>query len=253
MQTTPFLKYTIAGGSEPSTMISMRIFQDGEILVLLENAWPILKNIEEVGVYKFQLSEEKLQQLKQYIKNVKNVKTSYGEKMPGSLRYTLQISDKKIQWDHFATIPTTLDELQNALINCIKDSLTHTYQTLKASFIVSEENASITLQNTGKLPVTLVIPENLTLRERMFLVAEIEKGQEIHRNLPEIYSLGIPFKHNFTEDTITIQPNKTITFQSKVQTKKDKDYIAIIETQWDEISSVNKKCYTFLAVKATQK
>jgi hypothetical protein len=253
MQTTPLLKFTIAGGSEPSTMISMRIFQNGEAIILVENGWPILKNTAEVGVYTMHLSQEKLLQLKQQVQNVEHIQTSYGEKLPGSLRYNLQLANKKMQWDHFASIPNTLEVLKNSLMALFQHSLEHNYQTLKAHSTISDNKARITLQNTGKLPITVLIPEHEMLKKRTFLIATIENTEQTQLQLPQLYGAAVPFENTFTETAITILPKDSISFQSHAQLPKDKSYIVIIETQWEKIPSIEKNIYSLLCVKATQK
>ncbi len=250
----PLLKFSITGGAPPNTSISVFVYNNKEAIILIENGWPIIQSTNEVGTYKYTISQEELQELINNLENIKGTHTQYGEKQSGSLRYNLSIfngaNSKKIQWEHFAKIPEQLNNLKTSLQELIKNSLHYNYQTIKASFEISANNATISLHNTGKVPVTLLVPEHDLLKKRMFLVSQTDRTDNSNLNIPEIYGLATPFGYEFSKDTITIQANETVTFNSTIQTEKTKQYFAIVETQWTTIEFINKKVFPFLIAKA---
>lgn len=252
--TLPLLKFSITGGAPPSSSISVFVYKNKEVIILIENGWPIIQNTNEVGTYKYTISEDELQELINNLENIKSVQTQYGEKQSGSLRYNLSIcngtTSKKIQWEHFAKIPKQLNNLSESLQKLIKNNLQHKYQTIKASFKISANNATISLHNTGKIPVTLLVPTHELLKKRMFLVSQTDYTDNSNLNIPEIYGLATPFGYTFSKDTITIQANEIATFNSTIQTEKTKEYFAIIEAQWATIEFIDKKTFPFLLAKA---
>ncbi|MGH1387377.1 hypothetical protein [Kordia sp.] len=250
--TQPLLKFSITGGTPPNTSISVFVYNNKEAIILIENGWPIIQNTNEVGTYKYTISQEELQELINNLEKIKGTHTQYGEKQSGSLRYNLSIfngaNSKKIQWEHFAKIPEQLNNLKTSLQELIKNGLHYNYQTIKASFEISASNATISLHNTGKVPVTLLVPTHELLKKRMFLVSQTDRTNNI--SIPEIYGLATPFGYEFSKNTISIQANETVTFNSTIQTEKTKEYFAIVETQWTTMEFINKKVFPFLFAKA---
>jgi hypothetical protein len=252
--TQPFIKFSITGGAPPNTSISVFVYKNKEAIILVENGWQIIQNTNEVGTYKYAISQEELQELINNLESIKSVNTQYGEIQPGSLRSNLALVDtaesKKIQWGHFAKIPEQLKSLSELLQKLIKNSSQHNYQTIKASFDMSANNATISLHNTGKVPVTLLVPVHELLKKRMFLVSQTDRNENSNLNISEIYGLATPFGHTFSKNAITIQANEVATFNSTIQTEKTKEYFAIVEMQWATIEFIDKKTFPFLLAKA---
>ncbi|PTX62125.1 hypothetical protein C8N46_103223 [Kordia periserrulae] len=253
--TQPILKFSINGGAPPNTAVSIHISKNRQVIVFVENGWPILENTSEVGVYKCMLSREETQQLYKNIENVNAVEGFYGEKLPGSLRYHLTLFDttksKKIQWGHFAKIPKELQNLSKSLQKLIKNSLQFKHQTITASFNITKNNATISLHNSGKVPITLLVPKEEILKKRMLLVSQISR-EEYLLDVPRIYGSASPFDYQFFKKKRTIKPTETITFNSSIQTEKTEKYFAIIEAQWETIEFINKRTFPLLLVAATQ-
>lgn len=258
--TQPFIKFAISGGASPSTSIRVELYKNGAIITQIKNAWPILTINNEVGIYKYTITEEEIQSLINEVQKLKNLNAYYGEKLPGSLKYHLTVSDEDtdqiIRWDHFASIPKVLEDLNETLQQLLKNSLQYNDQTIKMSLETSsnttQNNATIYIQNTGKVAVTIILPEHTILKKRTLLIAHKEQNDSAYLNLPTIYSDGIPFQFETTESSFTIATNERLSFSNTLLLEKNKTWYAMMEVQLKVNTTTNTLAHCFLLAKGIQ-
>ncbi|QHI34701.1 hypothetical protein IMCC3317_00440 [Kordia antarctica] len=258
--TQPFIKFAITGGASPSTSIRVELYKNGDVITQIKNAWPVITTNDEVGIYKYAITEAEIQSLITEAHKQKNLNSYYGEKLPGSLKYHLTISDdtndKIIRWDHFASLPKALENFSESLQQLLKNSLQYNDQTIKISLEISskntQNNATIYIHNTGKMPVTIILPEHTILKKRTLLIAHKEENDSAYLNLPAIYSDGIPFQFETTESSFTIATDEKVSFSNTLLLEKNKTWYAMMEVQLKINTTTNTVAHCFLLAKGIQ-
>ncbi len=231
------IHFSIAGGSSPATGISLSIFEDNSATAAVRNAWPIGKIFNEAGIYKTILAKTKIEQLKKHIESIFKLNEWYGEKKPGSLKYSLTMQHdgqlNNVSWNDFADIPEKLKSLRDELLKQLDSVRKFPFQTVQINLKLHNNNlisnAVIHLTNTGKEAIRINIPKEPFFRERSLLLTKMEKNENAIINFPVLYSSGVPFSFNVASEELIIAPDATIKFENNILNTEKKYWYGIAE------------------------
>ena len=256
-----FIHFAIAGGSPPATGLSLTISADNVAIVTARNAWPVKEKYNEAGIYKVSLAQEEIDRLKQHTQSFFKLSDRYGERSPGSLNYSLTIHQdgqaKKISWNHFAKLPDNLKELRDELLENLDSVRQFPYETIQLNVELERNDSSaralMHLTNSGKNAVKIIMPEDSVLKERMFLLANMDQTEDSLMNFPILFSKGKPFPLVDERKELVINPESTITFENNLSFVEGKQWYGIAELQLDITNGTHENFYCSIIAEGEEK
>jgi hypothetical protein len=233
----PIIHLSIAGGSSPATGISFFLNEDNSAIAAIRNAWPIGKIFNEAGIYKTTLAETEIALLKNQTERFFKLNEWYGEKKPGSLKYSITMRHEgrshNVNWNDFADIPIVLKSLKDELLKQLDEVRKFPFQTVQINLKLHTNdlisNAVIHLTNTGKEAIRINIPKEPFFRERSLLLTNVDKNENAILNFPVLYSSGVPFPFNVVSEELIIAPDATIKFEDNILNSENKYWHGIAE------------------------
>ena len=197
MRSNPLLSFSVGGGTPPATSEMLRIYEDGQAVGLIGNAWPEGQPQDEAGLYRMQLAPADLAAINQLLSDghVPDLADEYGPVRADSGFRALRLysggHEKRIRWGPFAKIPAPLRALQARLREVLQLTRQHPVQTARLALRVPSGQVEVgrpfavelELENRGSRPIRMLRPPDGAAKTTM-LNLYAASGEAVRLDLP---------------------------------------------------------------------